>query len=193
MAEQVVFDRDLKVMRAMVDQIQPYLASDVSRWDMGAAGMPPMTIGGILMRRNRLYAVSSLLTTDQRRILDEAGQLFNAALVEKVVRFEQRAHDDLHARLREWTNYLRDLPSRSAARPENYAYTADTRVVIGVLMDELREPPYQLEPRIPGDVAIVDRRLQSLWNEGPFIWDTAWAMAYPPDRYWYLYGGPKAA
>ncbi|MEZ4517352.1 MAG: hypothetical protein R3C44_11140 [Chloroflexota bacterium] len=191
MTEQEVLNRELAVMQAMAAHIEGYLASDVTRWDMGVAGMPPMTIGGILMRRRRLDALDARLTPEQRRIRDETNQQFDEALVEKVVRFEQRAQDELHARLREWTNYLRDLPSRSAAKPETYAFVADTRVVIGVLIDKLREPPYQLAPRISRDLAAVDRRLQSIWNGGPFIWDAIWEPAYPGDDYWYLYGGPR--
>ena len=193
MADHDILERDLVVMRAMVDHIEPYLASDATHWDMGTAGMPPMTIGGILMRRERLGLLDSALTAEQRQQRDEVNRQFDKALVEKVVRFEQRAHAELHARLREWTNYLRDLPSRSAARPEIYANAADTRVVIGVLMDKLCEPPYQLEARIPGDVSAVDHRLRSLWTDGPFIWHDTWQAAYPPGRSWYLYGRPRSS
>jgi hypothetical protein len=123
---------------------------------------------------------------------DDMNRRVDDALVESVVRFEARAHDELHARLREWTNYLRGLPSRSAAQPEIYAYVADTRVVIGVLMDKLREAPYQLQSNIPADVAALDRRLRSCWDDGPFIWPAAWAPAYPAAEHWYLYGGPRS-
>jgi hypothetical protein len=192
MTEQDVFDRDLAVMKAMVDHLERYLASDANRWDMGTAGMPPMTLGGILMRRARLAAVTDRLTLGQRQMRDDMNRRVDDALVESVVRFEARAHDELHARLREWTNYLRDLPSRSAAQPEIYAYVADTRVVIGVLMDKLREAPYQLQSNIPTDVAALDRRLRSCWDDGPFIWPAAWAPAYPAAEHWYLYGGPRS-
>lgn len=191
MAERELYDRDLAVMQTMIDHVDEYLASDVTRWDLGTAGMPPMTIGGILMRRERLGRVDERLTLGQRQMRDALNDRFDDCLVETVVRFEGRAHDELHARLREWTNYLRDLPSRSAAQPEIYAYVADTRVVIGVLIDKLSEPPYKLESHIPKDVAALDKRLKSLWVKGPFIWHEAWAQAYPPDKHWYLYGGPR--
>ncbi len=193
MADQTLLDRDLVVMRGMVDHIERYLASDATRWDMGTAGMPPMTIGGILMRRERLGMLDDQLSDEQRRMRDEANQVFDGALVEKVVRFEQRAQDELHARLREWTHYLRDLPSKSAAHPDIYAYVADTRVVIGVLVDKLQEPPYRLEPRIKRDIGALDKRLRDLWEPGHFVWDATWEPAYPADRHWYLYGGPKSA
>lgn len=192
MAKEVIFDRDLVVMRAMVDHIEPYLASDATRWDMGTAGMPPMTIGGILMRRARLALVDDDLSAEQHRLRDEANQLFDAALIEKIVRFEKRAEAELHARMREWTNYLRDLPSKSAAQPAIYAHVADTRVIVEALRDKLHEPPYKLDPRISHNVAAVDTHLKSLWIKGPFIWDGVWEIAYPLERYWYLYGGPRA-
>jgi hypothetical protein len=110
-----------------------------------------------------------------------------------VVRFEQRAYQELNTRLREWTTYMRDL-SRSAkllADRDRYATRAETRIVIGELVDKLGTYPYQLDGRVPRDVAALDRRLRLMWTPGEFLLDSVWKPAYPTDAYWWLYGQPK--
>lgn len=184
---------DLAILCQMVHHADAYLISDATRWDMAVANMPPMTIGGVLMRLRRLTALREQLNTEERHQLETAASAFDAALFEKVVRFEQRAHDELHARLREWTTYLRDLPSKSAADVENYAAKVDGRVVIAELAAKLSEPPYRQAPRLAADIAAVDNRLKALWVPGGFVWNPVWEAAYAPDSFWYLYGTPRDA
>ncbi len=186
--EQLLRD-DLAILGQMVTHADAYLVSDATRWDMAVATMPPMTIGGVLMRLRRLEMLREQLSAEEQHRLDAARSTFDAALVEKVVRFEQRAHDELHARLREWTTYLRDLPGKSAA--DNYVGKVDGRVVIAELAAKLDEPPYHQAPRLAADMAAVDNRLRALWAPGGFVWDAVWEAAYPPDRFWYLYGVPR--
>lgn len=188
--EQLLRD-DLAILCQMVHHADAYLVSDATRWDMGVANMPPMTIGGVLMRLRRLRILSEQLSAEDQRRLAGASSAFDAALFEKVVRFEQRAHDELHARLREWTTYLRDLPSKSAAKVENYAGKVDGRVVIAELTTKLSEPPYQQSPRVADDITAVDNRLRALWVPGGFVWDPIWEAAYSPATFWYLYGTPR--
>ncbi len=184
---------DLAILCQMVHHADAYLVSDATRWDMAVANMPPMTIGGVLMRLRRLNVLREQLNAEEQHRLETAGSAFDAALFEKVVRFEQRAHDELHTRLREWTTYLRDVPSKSAAAVDNYAGKVDGRVVIDELVAKLGEPPYQQAPRLAADIAAVDNRLRALWVPGGFVWDPVWEAAYAPNRFWYLYGAPRAS
>jgi hypothetical protein len=78
-----------------------------------------------------------------------------------------------------------------AARPDQYRAAADTRVVIGHLVEALSRPPFRLAAHVPEDVAACDRRLQADWEPGDFIWAPLWEPAYPRSRYWWLYGRPR--
>lgn len=191
MNDHEILTHDLAVMEAMVAYTEPYLTSDVTQWDMGRAGMPSMTIGGVLMRRHRLLLLRDHLNEDARARLAEANASFDRLVADRIVRLEQRADVELQARMREWTHYLHDLTSAVAARSEHYRHVADTRVVIGHLVDLLSQSPYRLGAHVPDDVAACDRRLKADWSPGDFIWPNVWEPAYPRETYWWLYGGPR--
>ena len=61
--------RDLAIMRAMAADLGDYLNSSSTHWTMatGRGDMPPLTIGGYLMRRRRLAALGEELHQQLRR------------------------------------------------------------------------------------------------------------------------------
>jgi hypothetical protein len=190
--EQPLLRRDLATLQTFARRMGDYLMSEATHWDLGLAGMPPLTIGGYLMRRRRLAALVEQLHTTERDVLRVANGVFDATARDHLVRFEARAQAEVGDRLREWTHYLRDLAGskRLAADLKQYAYKADTRVVILELVEMLSVSPYYLPAHVPGDLAAVDRRLRARWESGAFIWDPVWQAAYPPDVCWWLYGRP---
>lgn len=191
-----ILQRDITILEAMVGHLDDYLASDATHWDMvitmGLRDLPPMSLGGILMRRQRLMVTRNLLDDQAWARLSAAVDRFDATILENVVRFEQRAGMELQARMREWTHYLNDLNSRTAADPEYYRTHVDTRVVIGELAKKLSERPFVLADHVPGDIVALDRHLSLIWLSGHFIWPDVWKPAYPGEEYWYLYGHPIA-
>ncbi len=104
---------DLEIAEAMASEMDEYLMSDVLFWPMQKGEFPRLTIGGYLMRQHRLNGLRELLNGEQRSRLNAAIDLFNQALVEKVVRFEERAHREIHARIRQWSEYLKEAGSKS--------------------------------------------------------------------------------
>lgn len=189
-----VVKHDLAILALMAGGMADYLASDATWWDMGRGDMPLLTIGGYLMRRRRLAALGHLLREEEANSVAESNAKYDQTVSGQIVRFEERALSELGARIREWTVYLRDLTvsHRLAADTARYDYLADTRVVIESLIEKLSESPFRLPEHIPGDVAALDHRLRNRWKPGPFIWSPVWTPAYPIDRYWWLYGHPKA-
>jgi hypothetical protein len=134
------------------------------------------------------------------RLLDEdlvrlraAIKLFDDALVEKIVRFETRAHQELHSRIGEWVSCLRDLGSLASSEVNYYAGIVDTRVVITSLIDQLQKRPYELEKGMLAEIQDLDRNLRGRLLEHGFIWDKVWKPAYSQEKYWWLYGCPKRA
>ena len=182
--------RDLAILTAMAAEMDEYLRSDVLFWPMIVADMPRLTIGGYLMRQHRLVALRSLLSEEDQLKLDEAITTFNEALVEKVVRLEHRAHQEIHARLRQWSEHLKDL-SRDAANQDYWATTATTRTMIEELVEMLNRPPYRLEPGVLDELAAYDNNLRKRWQPGDFVWEEGWEPAYPQAQYWWLYGKPR--
>jgi hypothetical protein len=182
--------RDLEVLEAMAAEMDDYLRSDVLFWPMSRPDLPRLTVGGYLMRQNRLLALPELLDTAEKARLEAAINQFNEALVEKVVRFEQRAHQEVHARLRQWSEHLRDL-KREASNRDYYATTVESRALIEALINRLKMPPYQLEPSVLEELAAYDNNLRKRWKLGAFVWPEGWQPAYPKPAYWWLYGRPR--
>ena len=183
-------EQDITILAAMAAQMDDYLKSDVLFWKMGQSGMPVLTLGGYLMRQYRLLALSDLLSEGKQAEMETAVIQFNAALVEKIVRFETKAHTEVEARIRQFEATLRDLRTRQATGV-NYGTAVEPRAMIAALIDKLRMAPYQLDRQIPGRVETLDRNLRQRWVPGDFIWPEAWLPAYPQDEFWWLYGKPN--
>ena len=180
--------RDVEILAAMANEIETYLRSDVLFWHIMDATMPRLTLGGYLMRQHRLLALEDLLDEATRGGLETAVIQYNQALVEKIVRLEQKIHRELEARLRQWSEYLRDLSKDK--RAANYAAMVETRAMIEALVGQLELPPYQLDTRVPQQIVLLDNNLRRYWHRGDFIWPPEWQPAYPESVYWWLYGTP---
>ncbi len=184
--------KDVMILAAMAAEMDEYLKSDVLFWQMMKGGLPKLTLGGYLMRQHRLLALPALLSAEEQAMVDTAVTQFNQALVEKIVRFEQKAHQELGARIRQWGEYLRDFQWERRAAIAGYAAAVDTRVMITAVTDKLQIPPYQLDTRIPQQVALLDGKVRRHLRPGPFLWPESWEPAYPKDTYWFLYVSVKA-
>jgi hypothetical protein len=184
------FAHDLTIMEEMAANMALYLDSNVVDWTIPQANMPRLTIGGYLMRQQRLLAFQDILSAEDQVRLIEAISQFNADLKERVVRFEVRAHQELHMRIAEWIGVLRDLKRYSAVEVNYYAGIVDTRVVMKELLDKLQTPPYKLDEGVLDEVLTIDRMLKNRFTEGEFVWDPMWEAAYPRSEYWWLYGTP---
>jgi hypothetical protein len=175
----------------MVAEMETYLNSDVLFWHMSTSGMPALTLGGFLMRQHRLLTLQDLLTAVQLSELDAAVLEYNNALVEKIVRFEQKSHRELDARLRQWGEYLKDVDRGIATSTSSYRTAVEARAMLTAIQDQLQLAPFALEQRAPQQTALLDNQLRRFWEPGEFIWPDEWQRAYPQMEYWWLYGKPK--
>ncbi|MFN2136945.1 MAG: hypothetical protein ACK2UK_13380 [Candidatus Promineifilaceae bacterium] len=184
-------DQDVRILSAMAAEMDDYLDSDVLFWEMGKAGMPKLTLGGYLMRQQRLLALYDSLTPEQQAEVDEAVARFNLALAERIVRSEEKAQRELDARLRQWGEYLKDVDRGQASSKSNYSTAVEARAMIDALTSFLSLAPYQLDDRFVQHSALLDSRLRPRWKSGEFIWPEELAAAYPERTYWWLYGAPR--
>ena len=117
--------RDLEVLEAMAVAMDDYLRSDVLFWPLSDGDLPRLTLGGYLMRQHRLLELRDLLDKAEQERLHAAVQEFYAALEEKIVRTERKAHEELGARLRQWQQYLREI--KNGVGVAYYASAVETR------------------------------------------------------------------
>lgn len=174
----------------MLAQLGAYLSSDDTFWELSEPGMPKLTLGGCLMRRNRLQTLSDRLSPAAADRLRQTVSQLGALMMENVVRFEQKSHQELHARFAEWVSCLRKLSQHVADDPQYYADKVDIRVVIGALVDQLQQAPFRLEAQVQAELETLDKNLRNRWQPDSFVWVATWEAAYPRDRHWYLYGRP---
>lgn len=183
--------RDLEIVTAMADEMAGYLDSDVLFWPMQTSGMPQLTLGGYLMRQFRLLALADSLDAAAQQQLSQTVSRFNQALIERVVRFEQKASRELDARMRQWGEFLRDVEKDRDVSQAGYATAVEARAMIAALVEKLQKRPYQLPPRTMTRVDLLDANLRRFWEPGQFVWSEAWQPAYPQTDFWWLYGLPK--
>lgn len=184
--------QDLVILEAMAAEMDEYLRNNNMFWPLSDSSLPRLTLGGYLMRQHRLKGLRQLLDESEKARLDAAEAQFTEALVEKVVAFERKAHDELHARLRQWSEYMRELRQVTLAAGDYYPTAVETRAMIAALLNKLEKPPYKLDRRVLNELAAYDRLLANYWQAGDFIWPDAWAAAYPRQAYWWLYGRPRS-
>ena len=181
---------DLGILEAMAAEMDSYLMSDVLFWRLGGR-MPMLTLGGYLMRQHRLLALPDLLDDEERVRLQTTVSQFKDAITEKIVRLEEKVHDELDARIRQWEAYLKELDEDEGRGKGSYSTAVEARVMIKELIDLMQQAPYRLRPRVPPLVNMLDVQLRRLWQpRDTLVWATEWKPAYPRDTYWWLHGQP---
>ncbi|MDI6769112.1 MAG: hypothetical protein QMD04_05490 [Anaerolineales bacterium] len=179
-------EQDLAFLRAGIQELTDYLLSGELYWPLtpGAAGVPRLTIGGLLLAQARLQA----------RRPSSAAQVEMAALEGKMdaVRtkwrsaWERKAGREVHARLELWRNYLSDYRDSPENHAHAYPHEVQWRVMLGLLSGEFAFPTKKLD-----SLSSLDAILKAEWLPGEFVWDADLTTAFPQPEYWYLYGKLK--
>lgn len=188
--EETKLEQDVAIVTAMSEELADYLRHDVLFWPMSVSTMPRLTLGGLFMRLHRLSALRDWLAPEKQATFDHTLSQVNEVLSDQTVATEQRAHQEIEARLRQWQNSIRDW-QQSHPTPALYAAGVEVRAILAALLDTLATPPYRLDSTLQERVQGLDRALRGRWQSGAFVWPPAWQPAYPPERYWWLYGLPK--
>ncbi len=180
-----LLEHDLLVMEKIVEGLDDYLRSDATYWT-GDPTLPKLTLGGFLMRQERLEKLRDQLPPALLSRLDAISAQFQAQVLDMVTRVERRAHDEIRDRIREW---VQDLRGYRFKEPAEYANKVDVRVVLKALMTYLQHAPYRLDMDVTEEMAQLDEHLRRRWKSGAFVWPAIYQPAYPPEEYWWLYGG----
>lgn len=182
---------DLIYLRAGLEILKDYLLSDELYWEIGVASppgtpaYPQLTLGNLLLSRARLSGLSPAPGDD------EALQPLMAGLAEIhsqwTVAWEKKASREFEARLKLWADYLEEYRDNPAGQVDRYAYEVRRRAILDLLHDggaQVGETSSRL-------LAGMDAMLKTVLVPAEFVWDDGVSDAFPPDRYWYLYGKPR--
>lgn len=188
------FEKDLREAKAMAEALVPYVHEDNlygtvggGGWFGGGAKMPALTIGALLMRLQRLRALESELSAEQRGQLSQAERQLEAVQREWTRHYEEKLVQEAKSRLKaieQWFEENRDDP-RSAANA--YLPEAHRRTVVQAIADVLQSE------EIEKAIRRVDSGLRRWIEPAEFLWSPALQAAYPQTTYWWLYGRPAVA
>ena len=166
--EETKLEQDVAIVTAMSEELADYLRHDVLFWPMSVSTMPRLTLGGLFMRLHRLSALRDLLAPEKQAAFDHALSQVNEVLSDQTVATEQRAHQEIEARLRQWQNSIRDW-QQGHPTPALYAASVEVRAILAALLDTLNAPPYRLDSALQERVQGLDRALRGRWQSGEFV------------------------
>ena len=182
-------ERDVDILAAMAAEMKDYLRHEVLFWPLSEGNMPRLTLGGFFLRAHRLQALSHLLTPEAQGRVKSAMAEFAAASQGYTVIIEQKAHEEIATRLRQWQTSMREW-QETGPNESLYAAAVEGRAMLAALLNRLSQPPFQLDNALVERMWGLDQILRGRWRNGSFVWPAEWTPAYPQANYWWLYGLP---
>lgn len=191
-------ERDLRILEAMADQMEPYLIEDELFWPISGpvrGGMPRMTLGGYLLRQHRLTALRGGLTAHQQERLQEALAAFTAARAEWGMHYNNKLTREWGMRVHLLHEFLRDCNEADVRHCADYwPVQAKQRTILHHLREEAAERDI-LSREQEAELARIDRELRRYLlpgEQGAFLWAEGLEPVYPRETYWWLWVAPPA-
>ena len=160
---------ETRFLRAGLDQLKDYLLSNEIFWNLG--GSRQLTLGNLLLAKVYLDGVGKLPAAEAKELAAFKREWRSA--------WEKKAEKEFGARLRQWTQYLRELNEQPGQHAAYYATEVRVRALLEVLASEV--------PSLPGQLAVADSQLKALTASGDFVWGAESEPAFPKGRYWFLW------
>ena|SRR5579859_7031907 len=177
-------DADVRAVKAMAAALVPYIYQD-ELYGVLSNDLPRLTVGGLIMRLNRLDLLDNLLSETQRQAVHTAHQQFDKVRTDWAVAYEGKLQRELTARLRALGQFILDCIDRRMCA-DLYPGEIEKRVMVAGLQAEALKHNV-LEPSAATQIASIDDRLHMLTRPDEFLWDARLEPAYPRASFWYLY------
>ena len=178
--------RDVRVLAAMASNLTPYLYEQET-YGYLSGDLPRLTLGGLLLRLHRLSYLENELDADQQNLVQDARINFEAEQSEWAVHYEAKLQEELRQRIDALDRYLQECGDNGQGCAAEYPSQAEKRTMIEHLRDEAERRDVLTE-ELRARLKQVDARLQRVLHEGDFIMDDILTSAYPPEKFWWLYG-----
>jgi hypothetical protein len=167
-------DEDRKLILSSPSELEEYLSSSVILWRLRGSSLP-LSPGNLLLARLRC-AHSQAMPVDQAlKKIDDLVQSRRSA-------WERKVGTEIPMRLQQWKTELEDIQDAGGI-DQSYPYNIRVRVIISLLLNELRYPVNKAEIELKQ----MDDFLMKIIIPGGFIWDEELKPVFPPEKYGYLY------
>ncbi len=179
---------DLRYLQAGVAELENYLLSNDVFWPAdirppaGQPGYPQMTLGGMLLSRQRLmtYDKTPKETTQVSKIISEMDEI----RVRWKVAWENKASRSFSVRVKMWRDYVEEYRLLPQDNADRYTYEVRLRAMLTLLKSEVgAKSSAEIDL-----LSILDNYLDNVLITGSFIWEPELQAGFPENVYWYLYG-----
>lgn len=186
-------DRDLAEAKALAEHLVPYIYEDQIYGSIGgmfgSGSMPSLTIGGLLLRLDRLHALESQMNDAQKAQLAAIDAQHENARKEWTVHYNNKLAAEASSRLKMIQQYLRDCKEDPKSCAYNYTPEANRRTVVEALVKAMQR--HNVTPDdLSTTIRSVDAGLRGFTKPGDFMLSDTLKPAYPQDKYWWLYVRP---
>jgi hypothetical protein len=186
-------EHELTVLEAMAAELEPYLKADILYWQLSpqrriSPPPPLLTVGGALLREQRLEAMKDEMKGEQQARLEAAREEFEEAMTEWKAHAAQKIVRELGARVNSWRWYVAECQTRNRSCITSYPSEAEKRTILALLLD--RAAQYMDVGEFRERVRELDAQFKGHFESGAFVWDERLQAAFPQERFWWLYGRP---
>ena len=179
------FDRDVRTLEAMATRLTPYVYEN-ELYGLMPGDLAKLTVGGFLMRLNRLTVIVDQLTAKQQATVRAAQAKAEELRTKWTVAYEGKITREFQARLTALNQFLSECAESPETCSDNYSSSVEKRVIAQVLADEAAHLNI-LTDEMKSGLAVVDNKMRRYSEAGEFIWAEQLRTAYPQDKYWFLY------
>jgi hypothetical protein len=182
------FEYDYRYFQAGLEVIEAYLLSDEVFWPLntnppeGSPDYPRLTLGGILLSKERLIAYPTTRNQEVQR--QQVISDLDLARSKWRVAWEKKARRSFSVRLRMWGDFIAEYRMNAQDNADRYSYEVRLRVMLRLLHSEG-------EGQQPAEVVVLnglDGYLKGVLEMNEFIWEPDIQKGFPESVYWYLYG-----
>lgn len=186
-------DRDLAETKALAENLVPYIYGDQIYGSIsgmfGSGTMPSLTVGGLLMRLDRLHALEGEMSDAQKAQLAAADAQHESVRKEWTVHYNNKLAAEAASRVKVIQQFLGECKDNPKNCAQNYPPEANRRTIIEALVRAMQHSS-SLPDDLSATIRAVDAGLRSMTEPSEFILSAALQAAYPQSEYWWLYVRP---
>jgi hypothetical protein len=188
-------DQDLREAAAMAKDLTAYvqgreLYGRVGKLGLfGARKMPALTIGALLLRLDRLRALSDQLSDAQRQQLAEIEAAHEQTRREWAVHYHEKLLHEAKSRLKAMDVFFEECHEQPRICANAYLPEVLRRTIVEAIYDALVRTNQPSE-EIRRLMRKADSGLRQYTEPSDFVWAEALRPLYPPEKYWWLYRRP---
>lgn len=189
-------DRDLSEAKALADHLIPYVYENELYGSIGgmfgSSSLPRLTIGGLLLRLRRLYALQGRMNDAQKAQLMAVDAQHENVRKEWTIHYNEKLAQEAHSRLKMIEQFFEDCTDDPRTCLSNYPPEAMRRTIAQEIVNTMKDSGSDT-----GDLERAmnktDSKLRRFAQPSSFIWASALQDVYPKDEYWWLYAQPPRA